>query len=86
LHPTPLVAVVTRLSDPRPTVFRMDMSNPQDVGAAFGAMILGGTVSEEPPPPDSPLARVRAFTALYGSDALRPEHIGAAQEGRPLLP
>jgi hypothetical protein len=64
----------------------MDMSNPQDVGAAFGAMILGGTVSEEPPPPDSPLARVRAFTALYGSDALRPEHIGAAQEGRPLLP
>jgi hypothetical protein len=64
----------------------MDMDDPQDVGAAFGAMILGGTVSEEPPPPDSPLGRVRAFTAQYGSDALRPEHIGAAQEGRPLLP
>jgi hypothetical protein len=80
------VAAVARLSDPRLTVSRMDMNNPQNVGTEFGAMILGGTVSEEPPPSDSPLARVRAFTARYGSDALRPEHIGAAQEGRPLPP
>ncbi|MET7312618.1 hypothetical protein ABZS68_37755 [Streptomyces sp. NPDC005571] len=64
----------------------MDRDDPQDVGAAFGAMILGGSVSEEPPPPDSPLGRVRAFTAEYGEDALKPEHIGAAQEGCPLLP
>ncbi|MGQ4472868.1 hypothetical protein ACN6K6_006026 [Streptomyces violaceoruber] len=64
----------------------MDMGDPQDVGAAFGALILGGAVSEEPPPPDSPLGRVRAFTARYGEDALKPEHIRAAQEGRPLLP
>ncbi|WP_406361589.1 hypothetical protein OID55_28180 [Streptomyces sp. NBC_00715] len=64
----------------------MDMSNPQDVGAAFGAMILGGTVSEEPPPPNSPLGRVRAFTARYGEGALTPEHIADAQAGRPLLP
>ncbi|MFE2360689.1 hypothetical protein ACFY0G_09345 [Streptomyces sp. NPDC001552] len=64
----------------------MDIGNRQDVGAAFGAMILGGTVSEEPPPPDSPLGRVRAFTARHGEDALRPEHIKAAQEGRPLVP
>ncbi|MFJ9348974.1 hypothetical protein [Streptomyces sp. NPDC101237] len=64
----------------------MDMNNSQDVGAAFWAQILGFTISEEPPPPDSPLGRVRAFTAEYGEDALRPEHIEAAQEGRPLLP
>ncbi|QOV37649.1 hypothetical protein IM697_04250 [Streptomyces ferrugineus] len=64
----------------------MDMDSPQDVGAAFGALILGVTVSEEPPPPDSPLSRVRAFTARYGEGALNPEHIRAAQEGRPLLP
>jgi hypothetical protein len=60
----------------------MDMDNPQDVGAAFGAMLLGGTVTEEPPPPDSPLGRVRAFIAEYGDDALRPEHLEAARQGR----
>ncbi|MFB7222587.1 hypothetical protein [Streptomyces sp. NPDC056227] len=64
----------------------MDMNNPQDVGAAFGAMILGGAVSEEPPPPDSPLGRVRAFTAEYGEGRLTAEHVRAAIEGRPLLP
>ncbi|MER6976519.1 hypothetical protein [Streptomyces carpinensis] len=64
----------------------MDMNNPQDVGAAFAAQMLGFTISEEPPPPDSPLGRVRAFTARYGEDALRPEHVQAAIEGRPLLP
>ncbi|MGW8796656.1 hypothetical protein ACWGN9_06000 [Streptomyces sp. NPDC055775] len=64
----------------------MNLNDPQDVGAAFGAMILGGTLSDEPPSPDSPLGRVRAFVAEHGEEALRPEHIGAAQEGRPLLP
>ncbi|MET9439243.1 hypothetical protein [Streptomyces sp. NPDC006610] len=64
----------------------MDMDDPREVGAAFGAMMLGGTVSEGPPPPDSPLGRVMAFAAEYGEDAVRPEHIAAAGEGRPLLP
>jgi hypothetical protein len=64
----------------------MDMDDSLQVGAAFGALILGGTVSEEPPSPDSPLGRVRAFTARHGEGALKPEHIWAAQEGRPLLP
>ncbi|MBB4714453.1 hypothetical protein [Streptomyces luteogriseus] len=64
----------------------MDMNNPHDVGAAFWAQALGFTISEEPPLPDSPLGRVRAFTARYGEEALKPEHIKAAQEGRPLLP
>ncbi|MFE9483886.1 hypothetical protein ACFYNM_35505 [Streptomyces spororaveus] len=64
----------------------MNLNDRQDVGAAFGAVILGGTVSEEAPPHDSPLGRVRAFVAEHGEEALRPEHIKAAQEGRPLLP
>jgi hypothetical protein len=64
----------------------MDMNDPQDVGAAFWAMNLGFTISEEPPPPDSPLGRIRAFTAEHGHHALRQEHFAAAIEGRPLLP
>jgi hypothetical protein len=64
----------------------MDMSNPQDVGAVFAAQMLGFAISEEPPLPDSPLGRVRAFVAEYGEGVLKPEHIEAAQQGRPLLP
>ncbi|MFE2335059.1 hypothetical protein [Streptomyces coelicoflavus] len=64
----------------------MDMNDPQQVGAAFGAMILGGVLEEGPPDPESPLGRVRAFTAQYGEEALRPDHFDAAREGRPLLP
>ncbi|MER5598921.1 hypothetical protein [Streptomyces sp. NPDC002265] len=64
----------------------MDMNDPQDVAAAFWAQMLGFTISEEPPPPDTPLGRVRAFVAEHGQDALRDEHIRAAIEGRPLLP
>ncbi|MFF8866699.1 MULTISPECIES: hypothetical protein [unclassified Streptomyces] len=64
----------------------MDMDDPQDVGAAFWAQILGFTISEEPPPPDSPLGRVVAFVAEHGEEALRDEHFEAAREGRPLLP
>ncbi|MFF1460394.1 hypothetical protein [Streptomyces sp. NPDC058330] len=64
----------------------MDMDDPQQVGIAFAETVLGVTVSSEPPDPSSPLGRIREFTAEYGEDALRPEHIAAAQEGRPLLP
>ncbi|MER6449224.1 hypothetical protein [Streptomyces venezuelae] len=64
----------------------MDSNDQQDTGAAFGAVILGGVVSTEPPPRDSPLGRVRAFVAEHGENALRPEHIEAARDGRPLLP
>ncbi|WP_030833350.1 hypothetical protein [Streptomyces hygroscopicus] len=64
----------------------MDMNNPQDVGAAFGATLLGGTVNEEPPPPGSPLGRVRAWGEQYGTENLTPEHVRAAIEGRPLPP
>ncbi|WP_405718714.1 hypothetical protein [Streptomyces sp. NBC_00046] len=64
----------------------MDMRDPQEVGIAFGAMILGATVSTDPPAPSSPLGRIRAFTAEHGEDALRPEHFDAAHAGLPLPP
>ncbi|WP_031085507.1 hypothetical protein [Streptomyces sp. NRRL WC-3549] len=64
----------------------MDMNDPQQVGIAFAETVLAVTVSSAPPDPSSPLGRVRAFTEQYGGEALRPEHIAAAQEGRPLLP
>jgi hypothetical protein len=64
----------------------MDMNDPQDVAAAFWAQILGFTIVEEPPAPDTPLGRVLAFIAEHGEGALRDEHIEAATEGRPLLP
>lgn len=64
----------------------MDMDDQQDVGAAFWAQILGFTLSEGPPPPDSPLGRIEKFAAEHGYDALRDDHFEAATEGRPLLP
>lgn len=76
----------TGLSDPAATVRGMDMNDPQDVAAAFWAQLLGVTISEDPPPPDSPLGRVRRFAAEHGYDVLRDEHFEAAREGRPLLP
>jgi hypothetical protein len=63
-----------------------DLTPEQELGAQFGAVLLGGRVSHDPPPPDSPLGRVAAFVAVYGEDALTVEHIRAAQEGLPLLP
>jgi hypothetical protein len=64
----------------------MDMENPQDVGVAFWTTVLGVSVSKEPPAPDTPLGRVRAFTAEHGEEALREEHVEAAVQERPLLP
>ncbi|MDQ0792837.1 hypothetical protein [Streptomyces sp. B1I3] len=64
----------------------MDVNDPQQVGIAFAEIVLGVTVSDDPPDPSSALGRVRAFTEKYGEDALRPEHFTAAREGRPLLP
>ncbi|MGW2280415.1 hypothetical protein [Streptomyces sp. NPDC001770] len=61
------------------------MDDPQQLGVAFWAQAHGFALGEEPPP-GSPLARVRAFTAEHGPEALGPEHIRAAVEGRPLTP
>ncbi|MCW5254264.1 hypothetical protein IBX28_27875 [Streptomyces sp. SHP 1-2] len=62
------------------------MSEAQRVGAEFGAIVLGARLSEEPPDPDSPLGRIRAWGELHGTDRLTPEHVAAAIEGRPLPP
>ncbi|MGW4730709.1 hypothetical protein ACWEQC_16360 [Streptomyces shenzhenensis] len=64
----------------------MEMNDPQDVGAAFWAQVLGFTISEEPPPPDTPLGRVLAFVANHGDPALREERFEAAMKRHPLLP
>ncbi|WP_344629905.1 hypothetical protein [Streptomyces glaucosporus] len=64
----------------------MDDMSPQEVGARFGAMVLGAELSEEPPDPASPLGRIRAWGEKYGSENLTPEHVRAAIEGRPLPP
>lgn len=61
------------------------MNDPREAGIAFGAMMLGATVGNEPPTPSSPLVRIIAFAAEHGEDALRAEHFTAALEGRPLL-
>ncbi|MFI6059145.1 hypothetical protein [Streptomyces sp. NPDC051286] len=38
--------------------------------------------AEEPPAPDSPLARVLAFAAEHGEDAVTEERIELAKQGR----
>lgn len=63
-----------------------DMTDAQRTGAQFGAMILGGELSDGPPDPDSPLGRIVAWGEQYGTDKLTPEHVAAAIEGRPLPP
>lgn len=71
---------------PAPYGDRMDMDDPQAVGAAFGAMMLGGMVSEGRPDPSTPLGRIDAFVAEHGANAVTQEHVAAAIEGRPLIP
>ncbi len=60
--------------------------DPVTVGLRFAEIVTGTTISDEPPPPESPLGRLRAFAEKHGSAALTPEHVRAAQEGRPLPP
>ncbi|MFP8885693.1 hypothetical protein [Streptomyces mangrovi] len=60
--------------------------DPVTVGMRFAEIVTGTVISEEPPPPDSPLGRITAFTAEHGGDALTPEHVRAAVEGQPLPP
>ncbi|WP_051723389.1 hypothetical protein [Streptomyces albus] len=63
-----------------------DLQDPQRVGALFGAMILGGELTEGPAPADSPLGRAQALLAAHGPDVLTDEVFGALCEGRPLPP
>jgi hypothetical protein len=54
---------------------------PQEISAEFAAMMLGGRVSDEAPPPDSPLGRLRAYVAEHGEETLTPELVRKAREG-----
>ncbi|AWY07565.1 hypothetical protein SEA_YOSIF_1 [Streptomyces phage Yosif] len=53
----------------------------QEIGAEFGAMMLGGTVSEGTPDEGTPLGRLLTFAAEHGEDAVTPSHVMAAQLG-----
>ncbi|MGW1794892.1 hypothetical protein ACWCQN_02520 [Streptomyces sp. NPDC001984] len=43
--------------------------------------MTGFELATEPPAPDTPLARIRAFAAEHGYDALTDEHFEAAMRG-----
>lgn len=60
----------------------MTDKTPQEIGAEFAAMMLGGTVSYDPPPVDSPLGRLMAYAEQHGEDAVTPEDVQRAREGK----
>ncbi|WJN62620.1 hypothetical protein [Streptomyces phage phiScoe10] len=64
----------------------MEEMTAQEIGAQFAAQVLGGTVSEGSAPADSPLGKLQSFAAAYGVDAVTPEHVADAREGRLLVP
>ncbi|GAA3985351.1 hypothetical protein GCM10022630_32070 [Thermobifida alba] len=53
----------------------------QEISAEFAAIMLGGRVSDKPPPPDSTLGRLRAYAAEHGEETLTPELVRKAREG-----
>ncbi|MFD9619168.1 hypothetical protein ACFWB2_18060 [Streptomyces virginiae] len=60
------------------------MSHPDsapDHDLAFALQVTGFELATEPPAPDTPLARIRAFADEHGHDALTHEHIEAAIRG-----
>ncbi|MFF3461550.1 hypothetical protein [Streptomyces sp. NPDC002619] len=60
------------------------MSHPDstpDYDLAFALQVTGFELATEPPAPDTPLARIRAFAAEHGYDALTDEHFEAAMRG-----
>ncbi|MFF3249723.1 hypothetical protein ACFYWP_01660 [Actinacidiphila glaucinigra] len=52
-----------------------------DIDLRFALQVTGFELATEPPAPDTPLARVLAFAAEHGHDALTEEHIDLAQRG-----
>lgn len=57
---------------------------PQELGVRFAEQVLGTTVRQGPPPADTPLARVQAYVAEHGGDALTPERFAALRDGLPV--
>jgi hypothetical protein len=60
----------------------MEEMTAQEIGAQFAAQVLGGTVSEGEPDPASPLGKLLTFAAAHGVDAVTPDHVADAREGR----
>ncbi|MFE9169449.1 hypothetical protein [Streptomyces kebangsaanensis] len=52
-----------------------------DIGLRFALQVTGTELADEPPP-GTPLARVRAYAAEHGEEAVTVDVIAAAQEGR----
>ncbi|MER5551574.1 hypothetical protein ABT001_07825 [Streptomyces sp. NPDC002793] len=53
-----------------------------DTSLRFALQATGAELAEEPPVPDTPLARVLAFAAEHDEDAVTEEHIELAKQGR----
>lgn len=53
-----------------------------DTGLQFALQVAGAELATEPPAPDTPLARVLAFAAEHGTDAVTEDVIAEAKEGR----
>ncbi|AFV51321.1 hypothetical protein FDG66_gp01 [Streptomyces phage phiCAM] len=58
----------------------------QEIGAEFGAQVMGGTLGQGEPDPTSPLGRLLTFAAEHGVDAVTPSRVAAAREGRAINP
>jgi hypothetical protein len=64
---------------------RMDPEEtPQQIGVRFAEQVLGTTVRQGPPPPDSALGRILAYVEEHGEDALTAERFRDLCDGRPL--
>jgi hypothetical protein len=58
----------------------VNMEDPQEVALQFGAMILGATYEEGPPPPGSPLARAIALREARDAGLITDEEFEEADE------
>ncbi|GAA0912576.1 hypothetical protein [Streptomyces thermoalcalitolerans] len=55
--------------------------DPDDIGLRFALQILGAELADSPPPADSPLGRLRQFTAANPGTVLTTDHIRRAIDG-----
>lgn len=61
--------------------------DPDDTDLRFALQIIGAELAEGPPPADSPLGRLRRFTAANPGTVLTADHIRRAIDGTlPLTP
>ncbi|MGV9450528.1 hypothetical protein [Streptomyces sp. NPDC003635] len=58
-----------------------DDDTARDYDLEFALQVTGFELATEPPAPDTPLGRIRAFVAEHGYEALTDEHFEAAIRG-----